>query len=83
MKNYTLTLKGTKKNNTPDLEVEIKAVNKGQAFSMAFYFFEKGEYNSSTAFPKGKLTDFIPEAKNLDLYVGKYFVPSTAIKVVK
>lgn len=45
MKTYTITLKGTKKNNTKDLKTNIEANNKSQAFNIAYLFFEKGEEN--------------------------------------
>jgi hypothetical protein len=83
MKTYKLILRGTKKNNTPDLEVELKGDSKSQAFNFAYAFFQTGEYNSSTAKYHWKLTDFIPDAANLDQYVGKYFVPRSAVQVVK
>lgn len=46
MKTYTLRLKGTKKNNTPDMEVKIFGDNKSQAFNYAYRFFELGEFIS-------------------------------------
>lgn len=82
MKTYKLSLKGTKKNNTPDLEIEIKGDSKVQAFNFAYMFFETGEYNSTTAKYHWELTDFIPDAANLDQYVGKYKVHRTSVKVM-
>lgn len=76
MKTYTLKLKGTKKNNTSDLEVELKAENKAQAFNFAYMFFEKGETVIKTDL-------FIPKAKKLKHLSGKYFVPRSAVHPVR
>jgi len=79
MKTYILKLKGTKKNNTPDLEVEVIAENKGQAFNFAYGFFQSGDYNSSSA----NIDLWIPKAKKLSKLSGKYFVPRSAIHIKK
>lgn len=79
MKSYILKLKGTKKNNTSDLEVEVKGDNKGQAFNFAYGFFQSGEYNSSSA----NIDPWIPKAKKLSKLSGKYFVPRSAIQIKK
>lgn len=82
MKTYTLTLKGTKKNNTKDLEVKINAENKSQAFNFAYLFFETAEYDKTTNSVKGNwvITDFIPSASFFNDYRGKYKVYRTSVK---
>lgn len=42
MKTYQLHLKGTKIRKSTDATIELKAINKSQAFNIAYYFFEKG-----------------------------------------
>lgn len=78
MKEYRLKLKGTKKHGTNDITVVVRGNNKSQAFSFAYNFFEKGEYNYATewvsVFGLCRVIDFIPDAVNLDKYRGKYKV---------
>lgn len=45
MNQYILNLKGTKKNNTEDIQVMMNCKNKYQAFCLAYDFFVKGEIN--------------------------------------
>lgn len=85
MKTYTLKLKGTKKNKTSDLTVEILGDNKNQALAWAYYFFEKGEFTepyfaSGANRMCGGTADFIPGVEKLMDLKGKYFVPRTSIK---
>jgi len=74
MKNYTLHLKGTKKNSTHDLFITIYAENKLQAFNWAYLFFQKGEETANMA-------NFIPQLKTMSNFKGKYFVPRSSIKL--
>ncbi|MGG7036949.1 MAG: hypothetical protein ACI7YS_17405 [Flavobacterium sp.] len=84
MKKYTLKLKGTKKNQTEDLTIEIFGQNKSQAYSWAYSFFEKGEF-TNPYYAKGTgqwsgTEKFIPNASQMMDLAGKYFVPRTAVK---
>lgn len=85
MKTYTVKLKGTKKNNTPDLEVKVIAETKSQAFNFAYGFFQTGEFDKNTNSIEGNwvITDFIPSASHFNDFRGKYFVPRTAVNCVK
>jgi hypothetical protein len=79
MKTYTLKLKGTKKNNTPDLTVTIKGENKGQAFNWAYKFFECAEFvKPYYATGLKKMCEgtafFVPESENMMHLAGKYKV---------
>lgn len=82
MKNYSLKLKGTKKQGTSDLRIEIKADNKQQAYSWAYYFFEKGEFRepfqAKDGWSEGTI-EFIPQAKEMMHLAGKYKVPKSAL----
>ena len=88
MKTYTITLKGTKKNNTQDITVEVLGNNKSQAFNWAYNFFEKGEM-TAPFFAKGLnrksggTLAFIPTANELMHLKGKYKVHHTSLKVKK
>lgn len=82
MKTYTLKLKGSKKQNTQDLIIKVKANNKGHAFSLAYYFFQRGEYQTSYELYNGdtwRLEDHIEGLANLMHLKGKYKVYSTSI----
>lgn len=86
MKKYILNLKGTKKNSTQDLTVEVFGDNKGQAFNWAYRFFEKGEFTdpyfaAGVNRQSGGTLEFIPSANELRHLAGKYFCPRTALKV--
>jgi len=88
MKTYQLRLKGTKKNNTNDLTIIIRGDNKAQAFTWAYWFFEKGEFThpyfaSGINRMSGGTLEFIPEADKMMHLAGKFFVPRTAIRVIK
>jgi hypothetical protein len=82
MKTYELRLKGTKKNNTKDLSVIMHCENKNQAYSLAFYFFEKGQTNTiygreATGFTT--IHKWMPDAENLKRYAGLYKVYNTSV----
>ncbi|MFA5158628.1 MAG: hypothetical protein WC451_05600 [Patescibacteria group bacterium] len=82
IKTYTLKLKGTKGNNTPDITVILKCNNKSQAFNFAYDFFEKGETNIVYGTIKKGLSTihrWMPDAENLKKYAGKYKVYKTSI----
>jgi len=83
MKTYTLKLKGTKKNQTQDLTIEIYGVNKSHAFNWAWDFFEKGRFMEpyfATGIKEITGTErFIPNASNMMDLAGKYNVPRTAV----
>ena len=87
MKNYTVELRGTKKNNTKDISVTVLANSKPMAFNMAYHFFQEGLTN--TYFGQApKLTvieDYIPEilTKNLYSLAGKYKVHHTSVRISK
>lgn len=82
MKNFICNLKGTKKNKTENIEVLIKADTPGQAFKIAWFFFERGEIDmkiGGPALPNKNFKDFIVGAKSLEHLAGKYFVPRKSI----
>ena len=84
MKSYKLNLKGTKKNNTTDVVINVYGENKSQAFNWAYNFFQKGEF-VEPYFAKGLnrmcggTVEFIPESKNIMDLRGKYFVPRSSV----
>jgi hypothetical protein len=82
MKTYNLLLKGTKGNNTIDLNIVVKANNKLQAFFFAYQFFIKGEINVIYGTKKTGLASihkYIPEAEELKKYVKKYKIYKSCI----
>lgn len=82
MKQYILNLKGTKKNNTEDIQVIMNCNNKHQAFNLAYEFFEKGKTNTIYGSEKTGLFTihkFIPNADELRNVAGKYKVYKSAI----
>lgn len=84
MKQYTLSLKGTAKNNTEDIKVTMFCNNKQQAFSLAYEFFQKGKTNTIYGTEKTGLCTihkFIPNADELRNVAGKYKVYQSSIKV--
>ena len=84
MKTYTAHLKGTQKNSTYTIHVKINANNKGQAFNMAYHFFEKGETDTIFGTPATGLStigDWIPGAENMKHLAGKYKVHNTSISI--
>jgi len=86
MKTYTLKLKGTKKNNTSDLTIEIKGDNKGQAFSWAWKFFENGEFVApyfATGVNRmsGGTAEYVPGSENMMSVAGKYKVHYSSISI--
>lgn len=83
MNTYTITLKGTKKNNTPDITTLMHCDNKAQAFNLAYTFFQKGDANvvyGTKATGLRTIHAFMPDAENLRKYAGKYKVYSTSVK---
>jgi len=85
MKTYTITLKGTKKNNTQDITVEVLSNNIPQAFNWLYTFFEKGEFRQDYKGNDGiySIEKFIPNAKELIHLKGLYFVPKSGISQKK
>ena len=84
MKQYILNLKGTKKNNTEDIQVIMNCNNKHQAFNLAYEFFEKGKTNTIYRTEKTGLCTihkFIPNADELRKFAGKYKVYISSIKI--
>ncbi len=82
MKSYIVKLKGTKKNNTQDIEVVMNCDNKGQCFSLAYGFFEKGETNTVFGTQERGLSTihrWLPNAEELKQFAGKYKVFTTSI----
>ena len=82
MKTYTLTLKGTKKNNTETISVKIISNNKNQAFNFAYMFFEKGKTDTVFGSKETKLStfnDWIIGANNMVHLAGKYKVHMSQI----
>lgn len=74
---YQVTMKGTKKNQTNDITVTVLGHNVSMAFNFAYTFFEKGQKDNlygreETGFTT--ISDYIPEAKNLEHLAGKYKV---------
>ena len=86
MNTYKLNLKGTKKTNTQDIQVFINANNKGQAFNLAYAFFQKGRteqvYGNDVTGLK-TIEYWMPNAKELRPLAGRYIVYQTSIEVVK
>lgn len=88
MRTYLLKLKGTKKNNTQDISVHVYGDNKGQAFNYAYSFFEKGEFQEpyfaeGINRQSGGTAEFIPKYRDFENVKGKYFVPKTALTLIK
>lgn len=82
MKTYIVKLKGTKKNNTKDIEVIMNCDNKGQAFNLAYGFFEKGETNTVFGTKERGLSTihrWMPNAEDMKKFAGKYKVFTTSI----
>lgn len=82
MKNYLVKLKGTKKNNTQDIEVKMNCDNKGQCFNLAYAFFEKGETNTVYGTKERGLSTihrWMPNAEEMKKFAGKYKVNSTSV----
>lgn len=82
MKAYTLKLKGTKKNNTNDINMIIFGVRKSQAFNMAYTFFQKGDANVVYGTKETGLStihQWIPEIEKYRHLAGKYNVYRTSI----
>ena len=82
MSTYTITLKGTKKNNTSDIVVVMHADNKVQCFNLAYTFFEKGDTDvvyGRKATGLRTIHAFMPDADQLRKYAGKYKVTHTSI----
>ena len=84
MNQYILNLKGTKKNNTEDIQVMMNCRNKYQAFNLAYEFFQKGKTDTIYRTEKKgfcTINKFIPNADDLRQFVGKYKVYQSSIKV--
>lgn len=84
MKQYILNLKGTKKNNTEDIQVIINCRNKYQAFNLAYDFFQRGETNQvygTVSTGLCTIHKFIPNADELRQFAGKYKVYNSSIKI--
>lgn len=86
MKSYTVTLKGTQKNNTQDITFEMLCESKTQCFNLAYTFFEKGETNTIYGTKERGLSTihrWLPNAEDMKRFAGKYKVYSTSIKCNK
>lgn len=86
MNTYKLNLKGTKKTNTQDINVLINANNKGQAFNLAYAFFQEGRTeqvygNDVTGFKT--IEYWMPSANDLKHLARKYKVYYTSVEVIK
>ena len=82
MKKYTISLKGTKKQNTQDITATIICDNKSQAFNLAYEFFQKGDTNviyGTTEKGLSTIHRWLVDAENMKKYAGKYNVYSTSI----
>lgn len=82
MRNYRITLKGTKKRNTTDLTVTIQSDNKSQAFNFLYQFFELGETNvvyGSKERGFATIHKWLINADELKQFGGKYKVPKSAL----
>lgn len=82
MKTYIVKLKGTKKNNTKDLEVVMNCDSKSQALSLSYCFFEKGETNTVYGTKEKGLSTihrWMPNAEDMKKFAGKYKVYNTSV----
>lgn len=82
MKTYTVKLKGTKKNNTQDVQVTMICDTKSQCFNFAYSFFQKGETNivyGTEIRGLSTIHRWMPDTENLKKYAGKYNVYRTSI----
>lgn len=84
MKTYTVNLKGSKKNNTQDIQVFINCDSKSQCFNFAYKFFENGDTNAIYGTKETGLATihrWMPNAESFKQFAGKYKVYRTSIQI--
>ena len=85
MKNYLLKLKGSKKNNTQDLEIIMVCENKRQCIGLAWQFFQQGEIDvvyGSKETGLATIHKWLPNADGFRHLAGKYKVCDNSVTCI-